>query len=251
MAADASPPRLGGGGDLTETKRCSLRRPTEGDSEEEAANRPGPDREGTSASCGLPQAPVPGTANSRPPPPAPAWPGTARHGPAELSGNSFRAPGPFLAPARASPSRQRSGAPLEALVKQRPRRYAPWEMQSILGLAGGRRLAAESGSTWAGDPRNQANPRLTATVGHPSQTGGRRCGAPSWKNATQGAGECSWEPKLEALDQHIIPPNGPSGCPTVPQTQQPFQYMSQYYFQRRKSYRSNPWDPGNKVPQDM
>lgn len=58
-------------------------------------------------------------------------------------------------------------------------------------------------------------------------------------------------PLSSALDQHIIPPNGPSGCPTVPQTQQPFQYMSQYYFQRRKSYRSNPWDPGNKVPQDM
>lgn len=38
MAADASPPRLGGGGDLTETKRCSLRRPTEGDSEEEAVS---------------------------------------------------------------------------------------------------------------------------------------------------------------------------------------------------------------------
>lgn len=45
------------------------------------------------------------------------WPdpaGTARHGPAELRGNSFRVPSRILAPARAPLSRPRNGAPLEA-----------------------------------------------------------------------------------------------------------------------------------------
>lgn len=87
------------------------------------AGRAGTGR-GPQRGAGCPERLFPAPPTQAPTPPRacpdPARPGTARHGTAELRGNSFRVFGPVLAPARAPPIRRRNGAPLEAPAEQGP-----------------------------------------------------------------------------------------------------------------------------------
>lgn len=111
------------------------------------------------------------------------WPdpaGTARHGPAELRGNSFRVPSRILAPARAPLSRPRNGAPLEPPrpphhPSQGPAAAHPGKCSPHGAQQEGGALRRRPGARGLGISRAQAALGLL----RPSSTGERRCGAAS------------------------------------------------------------------------